>query len=250
MEFCPDDRLAYSGSRHAFAPGEPFALGADYRLAHLPLVVPAHPAVIASVPGRDYLNGRYATPRDALCVRLPAEGLAASRAFRAVEAEMRAARFGAKIAWDVGARRADVLHATIAGPIDADTAARAAAATASFLQRHGDIAMRVGGPFVGNRNHGRIYLPVYPQIVDGDDAFGLLQDAIGRPRSRFYAAGLWHLTDGLDAGEAAELSQLVDKWRNKEMLRISAARFGVLRVNDDLALEGATWRWIDSATRA
>jgi hypothetical protein len=246
LEFCPDEALAYAGSRHVFVPGQPFVLGADYRLAHLPLVVPGHPQAIASVPGRDYLNGRYATARDALCVQLPADALASSPAFRAVEAQMRAAGFGRKIAWDVGARRADVLHATIAGPIDAATATRAAASTAAFLKRHGPVAMRVGGPFVGSRNHGRIYLPIYPQRVAGDDAFGLLQDSCGRPRSRFYAAGMWHLTDGLDASEAAELAQLVDKWGDQEILRVPAARFGILTVNDDLALHGATWRWIDS----
>ncbi|MBI3505701.1 MAG: hypothetical protein HY059_12735 [Proteobacteria bacterium] len=246
MEFCTDDALAYAGSRHAFAAGRPLALGADYRLAHLPLVVPGHAQAIASLAGRDYLNGRYATARAALCVQLPADRLEASPAFRAVEAAMRASRFAAKVAWDIGPRRRDVLHATLAGPIDPATATRAAEAAAAFLGRHGALAMRIGGPFVGNRNHGRIYLPVYPQLLDGDDAFGLLQDACGRPRSRFYAAGVWHLRDGLDADEAAELGQLVDKWAGQEILQVPAARFGILTVNDDLALEGATWRWIDS----
>ncbi len=246
MEFCADNALAYAGSRHMFAAGQPFPLGADYRLAHLPLVVPGHPQAIASVPGRDYLNGRYAAARDALCVQLPADALAASPAFQAVEAQMRAARFGRKIAWDLGARRSGVLHATIAGPIDAAAATLAAASTAAFVKRQGPVAMRIGGPFVGNRNHGRIYLPVYPQMVAGDDAFGLLQVSCGRPRSRFYAVGMWHLVDGLDVSEAAELGQLVDKWSSEEILRVPAARFGIVTVNDDLALHGATWRWIDS----
>ncbi len=246
MEFCTDEALGYAGSRHMFAPGRPFALGADYRLAHLPLVAPGHPQAIASVDGRDYLNGRYAAARDALCVRLPADLLEAAPAFREIEAAMRTGSLAGKIAWDVGARRRDVLHATVAGPIDAATAERAAAATAAFLKRRGPVAFRLGGPFVGNRNHGRIYLPLYPQILDGDDAFGLLQDACGRPRSRFYAAGIWHLRDGLDADEAAELGRLVDKWSEREILRVAEARFGILTVNDDLALGGATWRWIDS----
>lgn len=237
--------LGYAGSRHAFAPGRPFALGADYRLAHLPLVAPGHPAAIASVSGRDYLNGRYAA-RDALCVRLPVDLLEASPVFRDIEAVMRAGRLAGKIAWRIGERRRDVLHATVAGPIDAAAAARATAATAAFLKRRGPVAFRIGGPFVGNRNHGRIYLPVYPQILDGDDAFGLLLDACDRPRSGFYAAGIWHLRDGLDTDEAAELGRLVDEWSGREILRVDEARFGILTVNDDLALGGATWRWIDS----
>lgn len=246
MDFCTDDALAYAGSRHSFVSGRPFALGADYRLAHLPLVAPGHAQAIASVEWRDYLNGRYAAPRDALCVQLPADLLEASPAFREIEGAMRTAHFAGKIAWDIGARRRDVLHATLAGPIDAATADRAAKATAKFLKRHGPVAFRLGGPFIGNRNHGRIYLPIYPQLLDGDDAFGLLQDACGRPRSRFYAAGIWHLNDGLDADEAAELGALVDKWMGRETLRVDAARFGILTVHDDLALDGATWRWIDS----
>ncbi|MBL8831197.1 MAG: hypothetical protein JNL71_02300 [Rhodospirillales bacterium] len=246
MEFCTDETLAYAGSRHAFAAGRPFALGADYRLAHLPLVAPGHPEAIASVDGRDYLNGRYATARDALCVRVSADLLEAAPAFREIEAALRASRFARKIAWDIGPRRRDVLHATVAGPADAATTARTAAATAAFVRRHGPVAFRLGGPFVGNRNHGRVYLPVYPQILDGDDAFGLLLDACGRPRTRFYAAGIWHLRDGLDADEAASLGALVDKWSGREILRVPEARFGILSVNDDLALDGATWRWIDS----
>ncbi len=246
MEFCPDDALAYAGARHPFEPGRPLELGADYRLAHLPLVAPGHAQAIRSAEGRDYVDGHYAAARDALVVHLPAEALEAAAPFRELEAEMRASRFAAKVAWDLGARRRQVMHATLAGPIDAAAATRCADETARFLKRHGAIAFRLGGPFVGNRNHGRIYLPLYPRMIDGDDAFGALQAACGRPRSRFYAAGMWHLRDGLDAVEAAALGALVDKWWGREMLRVDAARFGILRVHDDLALDGATWRWIDS----
>ncbi len=246
MEFCTDDALAYARSRHAFAPGKPLPLGADYRLAHLPLVVPGHPEAIRSVEGRDYVDGRYAAARDALVVHLPVEALEAAGPFRELEGEMRASRFAAKIAWNIGERRRDVVHATIAGPIDAVTASRCTIEAARFLKRYGALGFRLGGPFVGNRNHGRIYLPFYPQAIGGDDPFGALQAACGRPRSRFYAAGLWHLRDGLDATEAAELGKLVDKWWGREILRIEAAQFGILSVHDDLALEGATWRWIDS----
>jgi len=246
LDFCTDEALAYASSRHPFAPGQPLNLGADYRLAHLPLVAPAHPEAIRSVEGRDYVDGRYAVARDALVVHLPAEALEAAGPYRELEAELRASRFAAKVAWDVGARRRQVMHATLAGPIDAAVAARCADQTAGFLKRHGAISFRLGGPFVGNRNHGRIYLPVYPQKIAGDDAFGALQAACGRPRSRFYAAGMWHLRDGLDAAEAAALGALVDKWWAREILRIDAAHFGILRVHDDLALDGATWRWIDS----
>lgn len=209
-------------------------------------MVPGHPAAVASVPGRDYRDGRYATPRDALVARIPAEALDASPAFRALEAEMRAASFGAKIVWALGARRRAVLHATLYGPFAPAETPRVAEAADAFVSRHDAFALRLGGLFVGTRNHGRLYLPVYPQRVAGDDPFGRLQEAIGRPRSRFYSVGLWHLSDGLDAAEAAELADLVDKWRDRETARISPVRLAILRVHDDLALDGASWVWNDS----
>lgn len=209
-------------------------------------MAPGHPDAIASVPGRDYRDGRYETPRDALVAHIPADALDASRAYRELEAEMRAASFGAKIAWALGSRRRAVLHATIYGPFATAEAPRVADIAAGFAARHGAFALRLGGLFVGARNHGRLYLPVYPQRVAGDDPFGLLQDAIGRPRSRFYSVGLWHLADGLDAAEAAELAALVDKWRDRETAVIFPARLAILRVHDDLALDGASWVWNDS----
>jgi hypothetical protein len=246
LEFCADDALAYSASRHPFPPGAALPLGADYRLAHLPLVAPGHPEAIASVPGRDYLNGSYATPRDALAVQLPLEALDASPAYREAEADLRAGRFAAKIAWHLTARRRDVLHATIAGPIGEAQAAKAIPAAGALLKRRGTVAVRFGGPLVGTRNHGRIYLPAYPERIDGGDPFGDLQEACGWRRTRFYAVGLWHLSDGLDAAEATDLAGIVDKWFGRETVRLPAARFGILRVHDDLALDRATWRWIDS----
>ena len=246
MEFCADEALAYASQRHAFAPGEPLALGDDYRLAHLPLVAPGHPHAIRSIAGRDYVDGRYVQARPALAAYVPADALEASPGFRAAEAELHAASFAAKIAWDICERRRDVLHASIARPVDADAHVRMRAAAEALAAGHGAPAIRLGGPYVGSRNHGRIYLPAYPQRVDGDDPYAALQRAAGQAVVPFYAVGMWHLRDGLDPREAVELGALCARWFGRETARIDFARLGILEVTDDLALHDPKWDWIDS----
>ncbi len=114
--FCPDDALAYDRSRTVFVPGQGLALDEAYRLAHLPLVAPDHPGVIPAREGRYYSRGRH--PRVvSLVLRVPQACLAAAPAHAALERDLRAAPFAHKIAWDVAARRADRLHATLCGSL-------------------------------------------------------------------------------------------------------------------------------------
>lgn len=243
MRFTPDAQLRFAATRHVFEPNAPFELGPDYRLAHLPLVAPGHPRAIASVPGKDYRNGRYAKARDALAVHIPAAVLEASPVVKAVEAELKASAAGAAIAWDVGCRRRDVLHATIAGPFDpiaGDACARAAEAWLG----NGPSAIRLGGPFVGDRNHGRIYLRVYPEVRAGSDAYADLQRAVAARISGFYAVGLWHLARDLDASEAAALGAWLERHWSAEIAILPQPRLGMLRTTDDLALHSAEWRWL------
>lgn len=56
---CGDDELAYRDSRTPFVDGEGLLLDESYRLAHLPLVVPDHPRVIARRAGKSYDRGRH-----------------------------------------------------------------------------------------------------------------------------------------------------------------------------------------------
>jgi hypothetical protein len=233
--------LRYADFRHRFVPGEGFALGEDYRLAHLPLIDPDHKRAIRAVPGKDYVEGRYATPRHALAIHVPAEALDASSVFRALDAALKASAVGPKIAWATGAKRRDVLHATLAGPIDEGTARSYEARARAFLT--GPIALRLGGPFVGNRNHGRVYLPVYPRA---GNPLADLQRAIGARETGFYAVGLWHLNGDLDADEAAAFAAWRDRWENETVLEIPAASFGMLTTTDDQAIHSPVWRWIDS----
>ena len=59
MSLCSDDELGYVADRTTFVAGLGLALDENYRLAHLPLVAPGHPRVIARQPGRSYDMGRH-----------------------------------------------------------------------------------------------------------------------------------------------------------------------------------------------
>lgn len=244
MIFCSGADLRYEASRHRFVPGEGFALGEDYRLAHLPLVDPAHPKIIASAPGKDYDRGHYATPRHALAVHVASETLQASAIYRELDADLRGRAVAKKIAWTTQEKRRDVLHATIAGPVDGQGADAYLRAGKAWLARTGGAAIKLGGPFVGNRNHGRIYLPVYPETRDGMDMYADLQRAIGARESGFYAIGLWHLADDLDAGEAVSLAAWLDRWGGETVAILDDPRLGILTTQDDQALRDPAWRWL------
>ncbi len=201
------------------------------------------------MPGKDYRNGRYAAARDALVAHVPATVLDESPLFRTLEAELKASAVGPAIAWEVGRRRRDVLHATLAGPFDPAAGAACARAAQAWLG-DGAPAIRLGGPFVGDRNHGRIYVRVYPELRRGTDAYADLQRAVGARISGFYAVGLWHLDRDLDAHAAAALGAWLDRHWNAEIAILPHARLGMLRTTDDLALHSSEWRWLDDGSAA
>src|ERR1700686_5205626 len=91
-EFCRDDELGYERSRTRFVPGAGLALDESYRLAHLPLVAPDHPRVIATRDGTTYRMGRHGRT---VSLALPVSGdaLRRSDAFLALEDEIGAAPF-------------------------------------------------------------------------------------------------------------------------------------------------------------
>jgi hypothetical protein len=244
-EFTPDSQLRFAPTRHVFQAQAPFELGADYRLAHLPLVSPGHPRAIAAMPGKDYRNGRYSSARDALVVHVPAAVLDESPVFQTIEADLKASAAGSAIAWDIGRRRRDALHATIAGPFDPIAGDACARAAHAWLGDDAAPAIRLGGPFVGDRNHGRIYLRIYPACRDGTDAYADLQRAAGARVSGFYAVGLWHLARDLDPSMAAELAAWLDRHWAAEIAVIPQGRLAMLRTTDDLAVHSPEWRWID-----
>lgn len=238
MQFCDDTVMAYNASRRSLAPGEALTFDEAYRLAHLPLVAPGHPGVIESADGKDYRNGRYETPRYSLVVPIDAGALTASQAFRAFETELRSLPFSGKIAWQIGRERASRLHATIVGGLAEADLARCVQAAADALAAIGDVSLRIGGPFLGRFNTGRIYLPVYPSLSGGEDAFGLVQQACGARQTRFYVVGLYHFAEELTVADTADLAGLVERWRRVTLAELPVTSLAVMATNDDLALSG------------
>lgn len=238
IQFCDESHLGYEAARRRFTPGEALAFDPSYRLTHLPLVAPGHPLAIRSMPGQDYDNGRYEGPRYSVVVPIDAARLAAAPAFRAIDDELRAASFSAKIAWDICARRASRLHASVVNDLAAPDTDSCAPALARLLPTLGPLSFRLGGPFIGDRNTGRLYFPAYPQIVAGRDSFALMQEAAGAKLTRFYAVGYYHFKDELDANETADLAQRLKRWRDVPVAEFPLSTVVVHATNDNLALSG------------
>lgn len=234
--FCGDAELGYLRSRTVFAAGEGLKLDEPYRLAHLPLVAPHHPGVIARQDGRSYEMGLHPTVFSAV---LPIDGaaLAASAPFAALDDEMRRAPFARKIAWDILPRRTDRLHATLCGTLSTGNAPAIDDAVREALARIGPFQVELRGLFSGNVNRGRLYLRAYPQARGGANPFQAIQSAFGRQPGDLYLVGLYNLIDDLDAGETQALAALIARWWEVSLLRFKATALWVLGARDDLVLD-------------
>lgn len=241
VTYCVDDALGYRQNRTAFAPGRGLALDAAYRLAHLPLIAPGHPAVIrrraASPQAIAYDMGRHDTVHS-LVLPLPEDALAASPAFRELEATLRTAPFAAKIDWPLLARRRGRLHATLCGTLAIGAAPALAEATRRALAGSGPLHVELRGLFSGNVNVGRLYLRVYPECRGATNAIHAIQRALGRRTTDLYLVGLYNLRDDLDAAEAAALAALLEAWWDRALLRFAADELWLLGARDDLVLDG------------
>jgi hypothetical protein len=251
LEFCRDDELGYERSRTRFVPGAGLALDEAYRLAHLPLIAPDHPLVIATRDGTSYHEGRH--PR-VLSLALPVsdDALRRSDAFLALEREIQASPFAAKIAWSLLDRRRDKLHATICnGLAVGDEPAPVLDATQRReLSRLGPIGVELRGLFSGNLNVGRLYLRAYPERRDGINLFRHIQRLLGRRETDLYVVGLYNLTDALDLAEAAALDALLRRWWDRMLLRFEVDHLWLLGARDDLVLDGAVEAVVTLSGRA
>ena len=234
--YCNDEMLAYRSARRIIQPGEGTVFDDAYRLAHLPLVNPAHPAAIGEVAGRDYRNGTYEQARYALVMPISAEAFLRSDQAGVLELAMKSASFAPKIAWELCESRRSRLHATLAGGLPEADLDRVVVRVQQLLDETGSISVCLKGPFLGTRNTGRIYFPVYPQKVGSDDAFALLQDRIGISRTKLYLVGYYHLREELDPRETSELAELIDRWRDRIVVETTISCLEIFAVNDDLAL--------------
>jgi hypothetical protein len=132
------------------------------------------------------------------------------------------------------------LHATLASGISEADLDRCAAAVQNLLDEIGSISVCLKGPFQGTRNTGRIYFPVYPQNIRGEDPFALVQKSIGVAPTKLYLVGYYHMRDELDPLETRELAELIDRWRHRVVVRATIPFLELHATNDDLALSART----------
>ncbi|RYE34815.1 MAG: hypothetical protein EOP23_03080 [Hyphomicrobiales bacterium] len=232
--FCEDDGLSYRRSLTDFT--TPLTLDDSYRMAHLPLVAPEHPGVIPRREGKFYEMGRHPAVYSLV---LPVEdgALRASPDFLALEAELKAAPFAGKIAWDILPRRQDRLHATVCGTLSLAEPAAISAETREALRTIGPFTVELRGLFSGNVNRGRLYLPVYPEKRAGRNTLQEVQAAFGRAPGDLWLVGLYNFSDDLDATETASLADIVTRWWGKPLLRLTVTELQVMGASDDLVLD-------------
>jgi hypothetical protein len=235
--YAGDEELAYARLRWRHTPGTPFRFDEAYRVAHLPLVAPEHAAAIHAAPGRHYRSGRYDEARYSLVVPIDAAALAASTTLQDVERDLARRSFAAKIAWALLPRRASKLHVTLAGNLEPAALARHADSVRRALAEPLPLRYRLGGPFCGEKNHGRIYFTAHPERVDGGDAFARLQASVGAATTGLYVLGYYNLLDELTPPEAAELGDFLERWRDASVAELEATSLVILAHHDDLALD-------------
>jgi hypothetical protein len=233
---CSDDELGYGNSRMVFREGEGLTFDESYRVAHLPLVAPTHPRVIARKAGKPYDMGRHDRVVS-LVLPIPA-ALHESEACRTLEAELRASPFVHKVAWHILERRRDKLHATICGSLaSGDALPTLTADQRKALGHLGPITMELRGLFAGNVNRGRLYLRVYPEKRGGGNVLHRVQRILGCRETDLYVVGVYNLVDDLDSIEASALARLIDRWWSVAFLRFQVDRLWLLAANDDLVLD-------------
>ena len=236
-DLCSDEELGYERSRSRFVEGAGLTLDESYRLAHLPLIVPQHPAVIPRRDGAYYEMGRH--PRMfSLVLPVPSEALMHSQAYRQLDREMREAAFAPKIAWDLIDRRRAKLHATICGSLSVGEAPALDPGALDALKEIGPVTVELRGLFSGNVNVGRLYLRVYPERRGGTNSFRRIQRVLGRRETDLYVVGLYNLLDDLTPAEASALTALIERWWDRPLLRYEADHLWLLGAEDDLVLTG------------
>ncbi|HZB54278.1 MAG TPA: hypothetical protein VE527_11650 [Reyranella sp.] len=236
VALCGDDELDYLANQTQFELGQGFLLDEAYRLAHLPLVAPHHPRVIARREGRPYEMGRH-EPIFSLVLPIADALLRRSAAYLALEAELKASSLAPKIAWNVVERRRHKLHATLCGSLArGETPPVLDAAQGDALKRLGPVTVELRGLFSGNVNRGRLYLRAYPEKRDGLNMFHRIQQVLGRRMTNLYVVGIYNLTDDLDASECSILSALLARWWDRSIVTFQAEALWLLGASDDLVL--------------
>ncbi len=236
--FADGTELHYQDARGSL--GATLILDSAYRLAHLPLVNPAHPDVIPRQDGTDYEMGRYDRERISLVAPVPVRHLDSSTTFNHALAALRASPLAGKIAWDVYEQRKGRLHLTICSRLESKHSPGEIDAIASSVARHRAFRVRLGGPWIGSKNHGRVYLPAYPEQRENGDALRLVQRSLYAPETGLYVLGLWNLTDHLDPAETEFLRRFIADFGDATICEFLVEELHLETTHDDLVLSGQT----------
>ena len=173
------------------------------------------------------------------CCRSRVKPCSGLKPTRRLNAELRAAPFAAKIAWDALERRQAKLHATVCGslaigdeppPVLDEDCRR-------YLALLGPVQIELRGLFSGNINVGRLYLRRLPGAPRGRERLAQIQRTLGRRETDLYVVGVWSLTDDLDAAEADALSRIIEWWWDRPILRFQSDHVWLLCAMDDLVLD-------------
>ncbi len=243
--FCPDAELGYLRSRTRFVRGEKLLLDESYRLAHLPLVAPQHPDVIASRPGAGYRMGRHERAFS-LVLPIPPDALEESAAYRALERDLRGAPFATRSPGTLLPKRRESSTATICGSLSKDAPYAFSGRERLALKQRGPLRVEVRGLFSGNINVGRLYLRVYPECREGTNTLRQIQRTLGRPETDLYLVGMFNFIDHLAAAEADALQGIIERWWDRPILTLDVgfalapwivrrSRPGLLRRGNDSA---------------
>lgn len=238
MPFVAEPDLDYTRLATRFVAGKGLRLDEAYRRAHLPLVAPEHPDVIAEDGARGYMMGRHETIWS-LVIPIDSDRLEASPAYQAMDIALRQSPFADKIAWEIANKRRHVLHATIVGNLARGAPPAISREVRASLKRAGPFRLRLVGLFSGNINLGRLYLALYPEVIEGENAVHRLQDALGARRTRLYVVGLYNLSDHLDPHEASALAAVIAQFKDTHFLESDGIALAMLGARDDLALDSS-----------
>lgn len=236
IRLCSDGELGYERSRTSFIDGRGLRLDESYRLAHLPLVAPEHPLVIARHPDKDYDKGIHVLRIFSLVLPIPWAALDQSPAFHRMDAEVRHASFGQKINWARVHERRHKLHATVCNSISVGDAPQFTNELRHELKSVGPIHCEIRGLFSGTLNVGRLYLKVYPERKSEGNPLHRIQQILGARLADVYLVGLYNLVDDLGPDETSALSAVIGRWWHTPLAHIQSVDLAVMGTLDDLAL--------------
>jgi hypothetical protein len=91
-------------------------------------------------------------------------------------------------------------------------------------------------PVSGHAEYWPHLFSCYPQQIDGEDPFALLQRRLGVSATGIYLVGYYHIRTELEAVETKELVELVDQWRDRVVVETTISSLELYATNDDLAL--------------